>query len=467
MTYKILCLDGGGMRGVISAQILEEIEKTVWDKHKKKLHEYFDLIAGTSTGSILAAGIACGMSAQQLIDVYKHEGKNIFLESVRRQRNFRWLSRLFGSTGLYPHKKGEDEGLVNVLKEWVVNQYYPDEKGKGLANVLEENLKLRDNNHEVKDESHFPTMEDIEKPQLLIPAYDVKSRNTTWFANDDSREWWYKNKTKLWQICTASASAPTFFPPCRLEHVNEEDEKKILPHIDGGVSTNNPTLAAIAHALNMGKKIDEITVISIGTGQTTHSYEYEEIEKWGLKDWAMKIPDIFLDPSAENSEHISMRIFKGIKPKNYLRLNLKLGEVDDQVAKKFIPKIKEFVDRKIKELFPTENEKNDNLKIYKEDDNDYKCKNTFKISQKIDIDNPDICDFLITASEVYLSDGEVYYDKYEDRDVRKRVEVKKAIKEFFDNVKKQDDEQQLEKVCSECPRRGFKPMYEQELLKQS
>ncbi|NEO65121.1 MAG: hypothetical protein F6J98_33900 [Moorea sp. SIO4G2] len=63
MTFKILSLDGGGMRGVISARILQEIEKTIKEKYGQELHEYFDLISGTSTGSILAAGIACNMTA--------------------------------------------------------------------------------------------------------------------------------------------------------------------------------------------------------------------------------------------------------------------------------------------------------------------------------------------------------------------------------------------------------------------
>lgn len=541
------------MRGVISARILQEIEETVKKKHGQKLHEYFDLIAGTSTGSILAAGIACGMSAEQLIHIYEKRGQDIFLESVRWQRNFRWLSRFLGGNVLYPH---EVKGLVQVFKEWVINKLYPDEvknkdfrekvinkrypdkvkgwrkwviiainilphkerpgkrpiqvfkekvidklypdevlnklypdevkdkkfkdfkedvinkrypdevKGwkkwvinvinilphkkrseKGLANVLKEKLKLHKNGKVV---NNSPTMADIEKPQLLILAYDVSSRYTKWFANDDSTEWWYDN-TKLWEICTASASAPTFFPPRELYN---PETKKYLPHIDGGVSANNPTVAAIAHALcikeddeNRNTKIkkpntiDEITVLSIGTGQTTHRYTYEKVKKWGLAKWAMHIPDIFLDPSAENSEHISMRTFLGIKPENYLRLNFKLGDdVDDKVDK---------------ESAPGKNE-DDNLTI-KEDKNINGFKNTFEISQNIDIDNPDICKILTKASEVYLCDGDVYYDKSSNE--REKVKVKDAIKKFFDNVKQQD-ENQLAEVCSECSRRVLKPMHE-------
>lgn len=93
MTFKILSIDGGGIRGVLSATILKEIEATLQAKNKPKLHKYFDLIAGTSTGSILAAGIACQLDAETLINLYKEFGRDIFLESVRQQRKWRWLSR--------------------------------------------------------------------------------------------------------------------------------------------------------------------------------------------------------------------------------------------------------------------------------------------------------------------------------------------------------------------------------------
>ncbi|NEN94892.1 MAG: hypothetical protein F6K50_04945 [Moorea sp. SIO3I7] len=67
MTYKILSLDGGGFRGVISARIIQKFE----EKLDKPLHEYFDLVAGTSTGSLLAAGICLGKTADELLNLYE------------------------------------------------------------------------------------------------------------------------------------------------------------------------------------------------------------------------------------------------------------------------------------------------------------------------------------------------------------------------------------------------------------
>ncbi|MDM9584148.1 patatin-like phospholipase family protein [Nostoc sp. GT001] len=375
-TFKILSLDGGGIRGVISATILKKIETTLKEKKNgQKLHEYFDLIAGTSTGSILAAGIACQMEAQQLINVYKEQGKDIFLESVRQQRKWRWLSQILGGYVLYPHERGE-QGLAQVLKRNLIHQ------GK------------------------CPTIADIKQPNLLILAYDVLSRNTTWFANDDDKEWYYKNKTELWKICTASA--PTFFPPYELRRNSEE----FLPHIDGGVAANNPELAAIAHALSMqindqGKtrpKIEEIAVLSIGTGRTTRPYEYSEIKKWGLLDWAKNIPNIFLDPSAENSNYISRRIFNSIGSENYLRLDFDLNE-------QFEPRQSGRPKKKLKKPY--------NKYVLKKDDKNYKC-----ITEEMD--NPEKCQDLIEAAECYLEYGEVAFKK-------QNIEVRSAIEQFIES----------------------------------
>lgn len=376
-TFKILSLDGGGIRGVISATILKEIETTLKEKKKQPLHQYFDLIAGTSTGSILAAGIACQLDAQELINVYQKQGQDIFLESVRGQRKWRWLSQILGGYVLYPHERGE-QGLAQVLKKNLIHQ----ELGK------------------------CPTIAEIKQPNLLILAYDVLSRNTTWFANDDSEEWYYKNNTELWKICTATASAPTFFPPYELPYNSDES----LPHIDGGVAANNPELAAIAHALSMTRSdqgktnIDEIAVLSIGTGRTTCPYTYSQIKKWGLLDWAKNIPNIFLDPSAENSNYISRRIFNSIGSQNYLRLDFDLNE---RFEKKQPGRLRKLLKKPY------------NKYILKKDDKNYKY-----ISEEMD--NPEKCQDLIEAAECYLEYGEV---QFKDQNIK----VRSAIEQFIES----------------------------------
>ena len=378
MTFKILSLDGGGIRGVLSARILKEVETILREKNGQELHEYFDLIAGTSTGSILAAGIACQMQADDLIQIYKDEGKNIFLKSVRWQRKWRWLGRLFGSNALYPHEHGE-HGLAQVLKRRLIHP------------------KL----------GQCPTIAELNQPQLLILAYDVLSRNTTWFGNACNR--WYDN-IDLWKICTASASAPTFFPPYKLPYNSDQ----YLPHIDGGVSANNPELVAIAHALWMKRQETEnlnlsaIAVLSIGTGKTTCPYTYKQLKKWGLVDWIKNIPNIFLNPSAQNSPSICRQILESVGgDRQYLRLDFALNE-----------RLKgERQPGRLRGL--TNNPYN--KYIYE------KTKKRKEISE--DIDNPNICQDLIEAAQYYLDCGELDHEY----NGQKAVQVRSAIQQFIES----------------------------------
>ncbi|NEO77263.1 patatin-like phospholipase family protein [Moorena sp. SIO4G3] len=379
--FKILSLDGGGMRGVISARILQEIEDKIDKKYGQKLHEYFDLVAGTSTGSILAAGIACKMDAGKLIEVYEKQGENIFLKSIRDMRKWRKLSQIFGGGVLYPHE-------------------FPDKSGEqGLANVLKGKLKINSD----KKSNKCPLLSEIKDLQLLIPSYDILSRNTTWFANDDPKEWFYN--LPLWQICTASASAPTFFPPYQLQY----SDQKSLPHIDGGVSANNPVLAAIAYALSMtsDKKpsnIGKIAVLSIGTGKTTYPYTYAEVKKWGEAQWARHIPHMFLDPDAENSEQIALRMFRGIGRQNYLRLNFDVNKHSNK-----------------KEIYNEYIRKSNTLKDKNDKRKEHVCE---------DIDNPDAFEELKFAAECYLKYGKVDYKKDNDSP---DIPVEDAIDNFIYN----------------------------------
>jgi hypothetical protein len=372
MTFKIISLDGGGIRGVLSARLLQQVETTLAEKKGQKLHEYFDLVSGTSTGSILTAGIACQMSAQEMINIYLQEGNNIFLESIRQQRNWRKLSQGIGSGVLYPHQQGE-QGLAKILQK------------KLLHTELGKDAKIGQ----------------ITTPNILIPAYDVYSRNTTWFSNSDPTAW-YSN-LELWKICTASASAPTFFPPYELPY--NDDQK--LPHIDGGVSANNPTLSAIAHALYIGKqnglKLTDITVLSIGTGNTTRAYEYEDIKKWGQLGWARHLPDMFMSPAAQNAEAICYHIMESAE-RDYLRLDFDLNQ---QLKGAPQPgRLRGLLDKPYNKYIAEVKQKYEKVRE--------------------DIDNPDNCPQLIEAAECYLECGQVYYKT-------EWVSVQKAIEQFIES----------------------------------
>ncbi|GAB1540638.1 hypothetical protein NUACC21_33070 [Scytonema sp. NUACC21] len=109
MPFRILCLDGGGIRGVVAATMLAEIEKQI----PQPLNEYFNLIAGTSTGSILAAGIAKGLKSEEIIQMYRHQSPRIF--PYKSRFSLKRLPLLFKYGLSAP--KFSNKGLIEVLKE--------------------------------------------------------------------------------------------------------------------------------------------------------------------------------------------------------------------------------------------------------------------------------------------------------------------------------------------------------------
>lgn len=297
MTFKILSLDGGGMRGIISARILKEVEAQLNAKNQK-LNEYFDLVAGTSTGSILAAGTVIGKSPQEMIEIYLKDGNIIFPEDKRALRKV-----LPGGGGMV-----------------VPFTSYPKE---GLESVLKRNLKSPAGT-QIK-------MKDITKPIFLALAYDTWSRNTTYFASDrvDSSAWFKDNE--VWEICLCSAAAPTYFPPHELKPTESHKSGARYPHIDGGVSANNPSLAAMCHAMFMHKiGLQDIAVLSIGTGQTNRRYTMEEVKGWGLIKWGQKIPDIFMAGPSEFQEGVAAQLMGFEEGNRYLRLNFDLNGKNGQ-----------------------------------------------------------------------------------------------------------------------------------------
>jgi len=338
--FKILSLDGGGIRGVMSAQILQEVEQQIFDKTGKKLHEYFDMIAGTSTGSILAAGIALGKDSKEIIQLYQDWGMKIF----PYQDLFAWerigLILKYGLSA----PKFSNEGLIEALKNQLVDQ--------------------NKNEVAIKDLGTPTQIPNTRKPTLLIPAYDTLHRNTTFFTNSHPKTYtnppenpeptwgqrWYDD-TPLWKICVSSASAPTFFPGYEL--VDELEDQKVqaqwrFPHVDGGVSANNPALCAISHAINHNlTDFKDISVLSIGTGETTEPYSFQEIEGWGLLQWAERIAPVFMGGQGSVTSQICEQIMcllertEGIKERRYLRLqfelNRKLGDIDPKDPRKARP----------------------------------------------------------------------------------------------------------------------------------
>lgn len=268
---RILSLDGGGIKGAFTCGILEEIEKQIRKQENDnsiRLCDYFDLIGGTSTGSIIAAGLAVGMTASEIKEKYLELGGDIF----GKKRDW-W-------------------------KPWETWNYL---KARYDHSVLEEKLK------EIFGDILIGG--DEIKTGLCIVAKRADT-NSTWPVINHPRGMFYnstigKNKNiPLWQMVRASTAAPTYFLPQMIDVGNGIK----AAFVDGGVSmANNPALTLLMVATLKGFPfqwkfgVDNMSVLSIGTGYQVYQKAPKEITQNWLAKWAANIPDMLMqDASWQN-----------------------------------------------------------------------------------------------------------------------------------------------------------------------
>lgn len=227
MSKYILTIDGGGTRGAFPAAVIELIEKRFGMKFEKK----FDLVAGTSTGAIVGAGIATGSTGKEIREWYEEKEGQIF-----GKKNTRGLLRIPSFRSLY--------------------------KGKALNKVLQERFGDL-------------TLNEVEKP-LIIPATELRSGKVHVFKSGYHKEFKRDRDVKVWEAVRASCAAPTYFDP----HRGESTSKGLLL-ADGGLWCNNPGLMAVVDAqYRLGWKREEIKVLTLGTGGQRVQYDARSEKHW-------------------------------------------------------------------------------------------------------------------------------------------------------------------------------------------
>ena len=213
--FRILSLDGGGIRGIFPAAILADLESTYLCGGS--VTEYFDLITGTSTGGILALGLAAGMSASELLDLYMTRGKEIFPPKLRPLRK--------------------------VLQYFVAGY-----RRKPLDRILEEvlgDMKLRDS-----------------RVRLCIPSLDWKYGDVYVFKTPHHPDFKRDGDESMAKVAAATSAASTFFKPV-------EDGYTFA---DGGVWANNPIMIGLVEALSSFEtKRNNIAILSIGCGEDPYT----------------------------------------------------------------------------------------------------------------------------------------------------------------------------------------------------
>lgn len=225
--FRILSIDGGGIRGIFPTHVLRRIEERL----QVNLFDTFDMLAGTSTGSIIAAGIAAGVPVANIEAMYREHGTEIFCKK-RFSLPWKTAQPLFAS--VYD---------AQYLEE-VLTEVFQDKR-----------------------------LGDIIKP-LLLPSTDIGNGCVHVLKSGYSKVFTRDNTVLVKDAVLASCSAPTYFDPHRL------DEYLLA---DGGLWANNPALAAVIDAQKrLGIAQDDIQILTIGTGRSKTMYGTNASRKWGL-----------------------------------------------------------------------------------------------------------------------------------------------------------------------------------------
>jgi patatin-like phospholipase/acyl hydrolase len=267
-TYNILSLDGGGLRGLITATLLERLESA-----RPGFLAGIDLVAGTSTGGILALALAKGLTPYTIMRMYLTEGTSIFSRSFSRR-----LGSLFGVT----EAKYDNAGLVRALQA-------------------------------VFGDS---TLASLSK-KVAITAFDLGegvNENRTWcpkifhnYLGDDS-----DGDELALNVALRTSAAPTYFP-------------SVDGYIDGGVFANNPSMVALAQALDarsdepdgQSRDLANIRLLSVGTGTNLRHINGQRLD-WGFAKWAEPLLNILMDGVSGTADFQCKQLLRD----NYCRLQL-------------------------------------------------------------------------------------------------------------------------------------------------
>ncbi|TCN04608.1 patatin-like phospholipase [Bacillus sp. BK006] len=249
--FKILSIDGGGIKGLYSAVILADFEERYG-----KLSNYFDLICGTSTGGIIALALAADIPASQIVNLYKEHGPNIF-----PYRNI-FLSRL------------------QKIKQAVITSKYSDKVLKeALQNVFGE-LRIKDC-----------------KTNVLIPTSNITTGKPCIIKNDHSPGLGRDSEHLLVDVALATAAAPTYFPIQKIKTMDRPNDQ----FADGGLFGNNPSLHGIQEAYHFfigeeNKKYTDFSLLSVSTLHQNFSYERAlKIRRRSLALWNSKLISLMMD----------------------------------------------------------------------------------------------------------------------------------------------------------------------------
>ncbi|KAI3440338.1 Patatin, partial [Psidium guajava] len=306
----ILSIDGGGIRGIIPGVILGFLESELQklDGEDARIADYFDVIAGTSTGGLIAAMLAAPDKKKRPL----YSGKDIkafYLEH---------------SSKIFPQPRCPSK-IVNAMR-MIKAMAGPKYRGKYLHRLIKE--KLGDTRlHQALT-------------NVIIPTFDIKELQPTIFSSFQVK----KNPSLdalVSDICIATSAAPTYLPAHYFSTKNPNGSAREFNLIDGGVAANNPALVAVSEVtkeisdansdfdLSDMKPTDytRFLVLSLGTGSSKSEKKYsaKKASKWGVLGWltnggSTPLVDVYTQASADMVDIHLSTVFQSLKCENYLRI---------------------------------------------------------------------------------------------------------------------------------------------------
>ena len=309
--FKILSIDGGGIKGVFPAYYLTLIEAELAkrDDGRTQIKDYFNLITGTSTGGIIALALSLGIPAKEIYDLYIENADKIFGNG----RN------IFGQILKSTHESDILEGLVR--------------------DKFSEHFNGKD-----------PRLNDC-KTAVAIPIYDLIKGNPSVLKSPYHPNFKRDLHIPAYKVAMATSAAPTYFNPYSSEYEDMEGLNKPFNNkIDGGVMANNPTMVGVLEALKaFNMKLENLEILSLGTGYKKFTEGESSRKNWGLYYWMIKngslfksllnsrkrLIELFMQSQSQLVENYISLLYQGIDKTEkdnpnfvYDRVNVLLGEDD-------------------------------------------------------------------------------------------------------------------------------------------
>jgi patatin-like phospholipase/acyl hydrolase len=273
--FNILSIDGGGIRGIFPAKFLSDLESEIKGRgFSPNLYDHFDLICGTSTGGIIALGLALGISAAEMLTLYQKNVDKIFRKNA-------------------------------------IPVFMPKHNSRHLESVLQEAFKNNENGNDLR-------ISDA-KTRICIPTYCLFTGKPRIFKTPHTPQLHIDKNIPAYQAAMATTAAPVYFKPYsgKYHHPKTGAQESLHLNVDGGIYANNPALIGLMEA-NRGLNVplDQIQILSIGTGTSKFSESRSSLNWGSFPYWVNfsknRIFDLMLQAQSQHVHDILLIMDGGV-----------------------------------------------------------------------------------------------------------------------------------------------------------